>query len=72
MIASAIVTAVQSQATGLINEYGMGGGLGQGVGVMGSYRSGLLVLTWAAFGLSCASSGVWVLAGMASTVFRSE
>lgn len=73
LIASAILTAVQSQATGTVNLYGGGvdGRYGEwGVGVSAGYGNGLLALTWTAFGLSCASSGVWVLAGMASAVFR--
>jgi hypothetical protein len=72
LISSAIVTAVQSQATETINLYGMGDGVGGGIGVMGGYGSGLLVLSWTAFGLSTLSSGMWVLAGMASAVLRSS
>lgn len=63
---------MQSQATETINFYGNGMGSGDGAGVTGGYGSGLLVLSWTAFGLSTLSSGVWVLAGIASAAFRSS
>lgn len=58
------MTAVQSQAAGLINDNG------NTIGVSAFFGSGLLALTWSAFGLSCASSLVWFLAGIASAMFR--
>ena len=70
LISSAILTAVQSQSTGTVNLYGTGDGAGNGVGVMGGYGSGLLALSWSAFGLSAVSSFVWAFAGMASAAFR--
>ena len=43
---------------------------GNAIGVSASFGGGILALTWSAFGLSCASSVVWSLAGIASAIFR--
>jgi hypothetical protein len=74
LISSAILTSVQSQATECINEYGNGlvNGLGNGTGVMAGYSSGLLALSWVAFGLSTLSSGAWALSSIASAVLEAD
>ena len=60
----------------MVNLYGGGvdGAYGEGpwVGVSAGHGNGLLALTWTAFALGCASSGVWVIAGAASAAFRAE
>jgi hypothetical protein len=49
---------VQSQATGTVNLYGTRDRAGNRIGVMGGYGSGLLALSWSAFGLSKAAECV--------------
>jgi hypothetical protein len=72
LISSAILTAVQSQATGVLNLYGTGNGAANAVGVMGGYGHGLLALTWSAFALSSVSSFCWGFAGTVSAALRGD
>jgi hypothetical protein len=73
LISSAIITAVQSQATKTINLFGQGleNGAWLGEGIVGGYGKGLLVLSWTAFGLNILSSLVWSLEGKLSWGFGS-
>jgi hypothetical protein len=64
LIASAIVSVVQSQAVALINDQGANIGLSAG------YNGRFLALTWSAFAINCVSSVVWSLSGFCSGLVR--
>jgi len=64
LISSAIVTAVQSQATAVINDNG------SAIGVSASFEGKFVALTWSAFAINTASSIVWSCAGIASSAYR--
>ncbi|PMD27912.1 hypothetical protein NA56DRAFT_684349 [Hyaloscypha hepaticicola] len=64
LISSAIITAVQSQSTALINDQGAS------IGLQAGYNSKFLALTWSAFAVNAASSVVWSCAGIVSAAWR--
>ena len=65
---------MQNQATQTVNLYGqgVGGGAGEGLGISAGHGKGLITMAWTAFALSSVSSGVWLLAGMVSWLFRDD
>ncbi|KAN0119476.1 hypothetical protein V8E51_001684 [Hyaloscypha variabilis] len=64
LIASAITTAVQSQAVALINDEG------GAIGLQAGYNNRFLALTWSAFAVNSLSGLVWGVAGFCSGLVR--